>query len=388
MLLQISLSLIIAGLIGLMGMTFLFPFLLNCFRRAPVRLSQFKTASAATEPGVTEKKVAILIPAYKEREALSATINSIKRAIKHASEGNYPIKVELAVGVDGADRHTCQIVSDELATLHAFTEHGGKWQTLLRLFENYKSYDWVIFADCGICWERELLVNFYKLIGNTSVCAVAPCYDNPSGGWLEKQIWKLENYTKTLETRLGGPVTVHGASIAYKVSALQPVLKLLARKNWLNDDVVIPLLMRTLEPESSIIYAPECRVTDLPEQEAAAQSEFPRRKRMVLGNIEWIKLLMPFVFRNNFLVFFLAMRRVFRVFWSYWLLAFVLGATLFLFAFNTGLGLVTIALGAVLTYALFCCVPFVKKFLAAGLASLAAPYYLYNQSSGARIAWR
>jgi hypothetical protein len=123
-------------------------------------------------------------------------------------------------------------------------------------------------------------------------------------------------------------VTVHGASVIYRKKNLVQAFQGLQGRVWLNDDVVVPLSLRLADPAGVIEYlrgnGREGWVRDLGLR-AEVDVEFRRRRRMVVGNLQWIRgLLLPRLLENP-MVTLIASRRVFRLLWAYWVLLVGLG---------------------------------------------------------------
>src|ERR1035437_10046361 len=128
-----------------------------------------------------------------------------------------------------------------------------------------------------------------------------------------------------METACGGRVSLHGATVAYKTSLVKEALVHLGDRPWLNAHVVIPLTLRALSPEGIILYP----VGEVPDAGARHdQLDLGRRRRMVLGNLQWARSLLVDCFRRNPVAGVVAGRRLFRVFWAYWVACFVLALAL------------------------------------------------------------
>jgi len=158
------------------------------------------------------------------------------------------------------------------------------------------------------------------------VC-VAPTYSPQKAGLLESFFWRLEQHFKSIESKTGGPVTAHGATIFYRAQSLKAVLAQLGEDHWLNDDVVVPLLMRMSHPEHKLVYLTRPNrawVSDIG-VDLRMDSEYRRRKRMVTGNIQWVSEIFFKRLVQNPIASMIASRRVFRLFWAYWILFLSLG---------------------------------------------------------------
>jgi hypothetical protein len=130
--------------------------------------------------------------------------------------------------------------------------------------------------------------------------------------------WLLERRLKHLENRSGGPISVHGATVLYRAEALEKVFQSFGSQAWINDDVVIPLALRCYFPEQHLVYLADTVVIDESLQsDICTASDYNRRIRLVQGNLEWISHSFWLQFNAPTI---LAMRRIFRLAWGFWLL--------------------------------------------------------------------
>jgi cellulose synthase/poly-beta-1,6-N-acetylglucosamine synthase-like glycosyltransferase len=377
------LALIILGTTGILGMTILFPLLAGLFSRGKFSGEVFKKNE------FTVKSLSILIPAYNENEFLIQTFNSIKRAVLCLKDNYTDLKINILVGADGGLEPDlgAHLVSAG-AEVVISSERRGKWNTLCSLASREMHNDWLIFADCGVGWPSDFLIKLVPFFQNKNVMGIAPTYSNPSGGLVERFLWNFERMLKKLESSCGGPVTVHGATVCYRTSELLPVLQILKKKNWLNDDVVLPLSLRGFNPDKKIIYFTDSEIYEFPKQ--LKGRSFKRRRRMLYGNLQWIKELWIPICTKNSVAGLLASRRVFRVFWIYWLLICALGSALLLVPQASALFLTQAPLVFILAAALI-----TLLFFAATRASLLAPLYLFsflffsgNERNGGLPSWK
>ncbi len=307
-------------------MTWLFPGIarLLTFRALPLASRQLIPSglpAAATDP----MEIAVLIPAHNDEKNLERTLNSVARAIRAAEQAASPgqaLKFRVQVGADGCQDATVAVAHRHGAGVLESSANIGKWRILARLVDRVPEARWVVLADAGIQWPEEFLVRLSPLFSRPELMAIAPTYRAPDAGRLESLLWGAERHFKTLESALGGPVTVHGATVLYRRAELQQALRTLGDTAWLNDDVVVPLTLRALFPDQQIRYEPGLAVYDelrTPQVAAPdARREFARRRRLVCGNIQWIRQILPALWGRNRLVFVLALRRVFRMLWAWW----------------------------------------------------------------------
>lgn len=381
------------GLAGLLGMTWLFPLLGRC---VCVWRGSRRTETAGNQQ---IRSIAILVPAHNEEAVIVETLRSIKRAVTALQRAHEEIECTTVIGADGCTDGTVELVKTEGINYREAATSLGKWRTIVNLVENTTS-DWVVLADSGILWPEELLLRMVESATSSSVMGVAPSYRNPGGGQIETLLWKIEAHFKGLEASTGGPVTIHGATIMYRRRELQEALELLSKKSWLNDDVVLPLSLRSLNPEKVIRYLPELGVYDQPAATAKAahkKGEFGRRRRMVLGNIEWIK---ESWWKKDQLIVVLALRRIFRLFWAYW--SIVTGIAVLLLCakllmeieplLSTAfLVLVAVIALSVLSYSMVgsgSIARTLRSLIDSAFASLLAPWYLFTNLTFERAGWK
>ena len=264
------------------------------------------------------KSIAILIPAHNEAAVLSRTLESILAAVAEA-KNKLNANCRICIGADGCSDDTALVARSCGVEVLESKVRCGKWQTLCELANHCKESDWLILADSGVYWSEDFLCKLLPYCEQRNVIGIAPTYVNPDGGTFEKVLWWIERQLKSLEALSGGPVSVHGATVCYRGVEFISTLTKLPSSNWLNDDVVLPLSMRGNFPDSKILYLPELEVREI-SRPPVSQVNFKRRRRMVLGNIEWIKQLWVPLCKQNPVAALLATRRIFRLLWAYWLI--------------------------------------------------------------------
>lgn len=365
-------ALMALGSLGLLGMTWLFPSLARI-----LWLLTHKRGAPESRSSAKLLRIAVLIPAHNEELSIGRTLASVRAAI-----ARNPHDVRVLVGADGCTDRTAQLARAAGAEVVEFAQQ-GKWRTLKALLRSCSGADWVVFVDAGIEWPADFLAKATERFRDPEVMAVAPSYRVSDGGALEQALWSVERHFKAIEARAGGPVSIHGATVAYRRAELAGAFAALGDRAWLNDDVVIPLTLRSRHPGLRIHYASDVFVVDRFRSSApAAQGrELSRRKRLVKGNIQWA----PRAFERGGIASVLALRRIFRLFWAYWALAFAFGAGLFVLR-SLPLEAVEIAcaaalLGALLVHQRRREQSALGKLTDAAIASLMAPIYLLAQAA-------
>lgn len=306
------------GVFGLLGLSVLWPLLAFPARRFQ-RVIRTRTRRPESTVFSRPSTIEIVLPAHNEAGLIEGTLAGIQRSIRHLqaqSGGPPPPEIFVHVGTDGCTDQTAQIARRfPKVDVTEFGENRGKWRMIKTLFER-STADWLILVDAGTLWPESFLTDVVQRIGRgRDVIAVAPSYRPLKAGRIHRALWHVEAGLKKLEALCGGPVSLHGATVGYKTAVLKKALARLGDTPWLNDDVVIPLTLRALFPDGLILY-PVGEVWDagLKTQEL----DLARRDRLLKGNLQWVRLLLPDYFRRNPVAGLVALRRLFRVFWAYW----------------------------------------------------------------------
>ena len=354
----------ILSVLGIFGMTFLFPLL-----AAIISPSTKRAAVSSPHP----RNVAILIPAHNEETVIQKTLESIAEAIKVATDTS-PCAFRVLVGADGCTDTTAATATKMGAEVLTMPRKTGKWSTISTLVASCQESQWIVLADCGAAWPKDFLARLLPLLTREETMGIAPTYLNDASGLVERLVWRTERAIKMIESKCGGPVSVHGATVCYRTKELTSTLQFLSNHHWLNDDIVIPLCLRALYPAKNLEYATHLTVNDSAAIKSPASREFVRRRRLVLGNIQWIRHLWVPIWRQNYVADILASRRVFRLLWGYWAISTASTFALYIEVFN--LPKPQLLALALLITALFSCVKQLRTLLESGLASILAPYYL------------
>lgn len=360
-----------AGALGMLGLASLLIWPFWIYR-------EYLRDKSGTSTRMPVSKIEILIPVHNEERVLRSTLRSIHHAIHEFSQAHPQVGVTLKVGLDSCSDLSEQIAKDHPCEIHS-CQFKSKWKTLSALLSQSDG-DWVVFADAGIQWPEGFLCDALAHLERSDLVGVAPAYSASNVGVLESLHWFIESGFKRFESQfLGGPVSVHGATVFYRRAAVQQVFAQLAGQDWAVDDVVIPLVLRGLFPQSKILYweggSRRARVQDLGvDQEPASAG---RRERIALGNLQWVRSLLVWAFQHNRVVGFLLLRRVFRLFWGYWLLLLVLGSFRILGGDLFDAGALALILSGLV----------VGLRAAAFFASIKSPFYLIRRNDLNLIRW-
>jgi glycosyltransferase involved in cell wall biosynthesis len=336
--------LVLVGMLGLLMMTVLFP-LLACMasrhavRREPIAKHATNSACYTTAnqsapiPDKPEDsqiiKLHLVIPAHNEEATIRETLQSVIAATAALTEScGEAFDTSITVILDGCVDGTSGAVEGfPLVKVIQHVDALGKWRSIQEACLAGKDTEWTILIDAGSSWRPDLLSAVACHLRDDSIVGIAPSYRNDNAGFLERLSWALERGLKSLENGAGGPISVHGATVFYRTPALCDAFSLLSGKIWLNDDVVIPLAIRSLFPSRKLIYLPTSVVNDI--SPIRTGSESTRRIRLVRGNLDWVQ---ESFWHRSAVVRILALRRISRMTWAYWLMGLI--SPLLLFGFG------------------------------------------------------
>jgi cellulose synthase/poly-beta-1,6-N-acetylglucosamine synthase-like glycosyltransferase len=346
------------------SLTFLFPLLASIVFKESKRLKPLLPQS-----------VDILIPAYNEAKTIERTLESVTKSIESATSS----KVRLVIALDGPKDATPEIVKSFAGQvlprgisvkILERSLNQGKWFTLMELVGESQG-DWSILMDCGTLWSEEFLKQILDRLKVSSAIGLAPGYRESNGSLSKRLIWWQERFLKSIENLAGGPVSLHGATMIFRTQELKRAMKDLKDRPWLNDDVVMSLSLRKqgeIDYLGSSLSVSDCGVEN-------QKSELTRRKRILVGNLEWIRELyfrdIGRLIKTNPAVAILCLRRIARVFWVYHLVA-----VCFFTGMVLGLGWQRSIAVSALAIALMSMVSTLRE---AGWISLCAPFMVWRK---------
>lgn len=328
----------------------------------------------------TPIRLEILIPAYNEAHTIEQTLASVRRAIKKLHEVRADAQIEITVGFDGSTDSTRSIVAAFAADAGVLIKmldrdaNRGKWSTIVELAFQSRGF-WSALVDSGSLWPENFLVEIASKLETSHCVGIAPGYRHTSGGALVRLIWWQERALKSLENLAGGPFSLHGATMIFRTKELCQALAELSadsssqNRSWLNDDVVIGLILRKkgrIDYLGDSICVGDCGIKE-------SGGEIQRRKRLILGNVEWIQSLFPQTLNEAPLLALLALRRIMRVLWAYHLLFSVFCMGMLLGAgwlLSIGTAALIAGVGAMS-----------RRLREAGWVSLTAPMLLFRKNS-------
>ncbi len=345
-------------------------------------------------------RVNALVAAYNEEASIVGTLRSLADAADALSAARPgELAFSITVGLDHCTDGTAAAVEEFAAgcawPVRRLENDGprGKWNMLRALVARAQGADWVALVDAGSIWDSALLEAAWPNLRDGAVVGVAPSYMPSRCGSLERANWKLEQLVKSLEARAGGPVSVHGASVLYRREPAQRVFESLGDTAWFNDDVVLPLSLRLANPGSRIAYLAAGRdgwVRDLGVS-GKLDVELRRRRRMVVGNLQWVKCILLPHLGDDLAVTLVASRRVFRLFWAYWVLFVGFGTAIAIVALPSGLSASSVAALAALSLGALALVAlrsnWVGRLAMAFVSGLGVPRYWKELAESRGVSW-
>ncbi len=265
----------------------------------------------------------IWIPAHNEEKVIVKTIASLQLVTKGKSN------VFIGVACNGCTDQTEELSRQEGVSVHSWPAL-GKWKTIEQIVFQSQS-EWIGFVDAGTVWGSNVWSkDFEANLSDPEVMGFTLEYAAQNMNWLEKIYWMIESAMKTFEEKMGGLVTVSGFSMFFRREELLKAIRFLRSEfgevSWLNDDVILPLCLRFLFPHKKIKLVKSTlqktfNIVDLGLDSVGQEKK--RRLRMMRGNLQWIRRMVPRFFEKRFfsfqrtLVLLLLSRKILKVFWSY-----------------------------------------------------------------------
>ena len=314
----------------------------------------------------------ILIPVHNEEKKIGVTLESIEKEWKRN-----PFPIRITVGMDSCTDLTAKVVDswfERLPLTGSSGTFGSKWSNLKNLVENADpSSHWVLLLDAGTNIEGGLFSKLREHMTDPDAAVLAPSYRMLGSSPIQHWFWQAERTLKTWENNLGGPISIHGAAVMYRRAVLQDVYyKLKDEGEFKNDDVILPLATRMFFPRMFVRYLPDVFVHDRASLEKLDfKTQMIRRKRMVLGNIQWARFAFKEEKSMNLRLWGVSLRRMFRPFWFDSILIMALG----LVWHHPFIALILVLLPTIL-------------FFPAVVASLYAPYAFFKKKDQVNSTWR
>lgn len=285
-------------------------------------------------------KFQALIAAYNEEINLPLTLTSLENVQKSLLKNKQNIEFSAFVGLDHCTDGSLQKVFEfqkrNQLDLKYFENQGnrGKWFIIKQLIQKSEA-DWVALTDCAAVWHEDILKSAEQYLNREDIFCVAPSYLPENAGFLETTYWRMEQFLRTIENVARGSIFVHGPTVFYRRDILLKALELLGDKHWINDDVVIPLILKHHYKKMKVHYMANFDVTAWVRDRGVVsdvQIEKKRRRRILIGNLQCVFDVIFPKFSFFSVTSLTSIRIVFKLLWAYWLTFIGLGV-LFLGAY-------------------------------------------------------
>ena len=259
----------------------------------------------------------ILIPAHNEENKIEVTLNSIAKSLRSTLSTKVILLLDSCT--DGT-RQRAMNWKEKHPQAHFSLEFQevsfkSKWKTLRHGVMTAEASDWTALVDAGSIFSSHFFSIIEEYFYVPQLSFVSPSYRMLGSSKFSIFFWRIESILKTLENQAGGPVSVHGAAIFYRSRLLKKAFEQ-CKIDFRNDDVILPLLTRIHFSTYRGLYIPNLFVFDQANLEKLdVYSTWLRRKRMVLGNIEWTRFIFNFREKIPFSIRLVMLRRMLRPYW-------------------------------------------------------------------------
>lgn len=227
--------------------------------------------------------VTLVIAAYKEERV-------ILQRLVNATLLDYPIdKLEILVGVDGAEDLTGQLVGDfqdSRVRLLQYPMRRGKASVLNDTVPQARG-EIIVFSDANTMTQVDAITQLVRHFADErvgAVCGKLELIDPASGQNVDGIYWKYENFLKRCEGRINGLLGVNGGIYALRKELYEAI-----PSNTIVDDFLIG--MRVHLHGRRLIYDPSA--VALEETPDTIQQEFQRRTRIGAGGFQSLAWLWP-----------------------------------------------------------------------------------------------
>lgn len=219
--------------------------------------------------------VAVVIAAYNEQK-------HIAQRVRNLLELDYPPeRLRIYIGSDGSRDDTAAILgqfADPRLTVFAFEENRGKANVLNDLVSRGQE-GVIVFSDANTFFASDALMHLVRPFKDESVgCVSGELHLLSSGGNNQDGLyWRVEQFLKFFESRIGGALGANGAIYAIRRTFWQPL-----QPDTICDDFCIA--MNVAASGGRIVYAPGARAEE--EMPESIGDEYQRRIRIGIGNFQ------------------------------------------------------------------------------------------------------
>lgn len=246
------------------------------FRKRDRRIDAGRGADA-DEAGRDWPPVAIVISAYNEQTHIVPRIENLL-ALDYPAE-----RLRAYIGSDGSRDRTAELLGqfrdDPRVVALPFEQNRGKASVLNDLVSR-TSEPIVVFSDANTYFERSALKRLVARFDDAQVGGVTGelrLLGNAGGDNQDSLYWRIEQFLKFFEARIGGLLGANGAIYAIRRDLWQPI-----RPDTICDDFCIA--MNVSAAGHRLVYEPKAWAEeDTPEH---IGEEVKRRIRIGIGNFQ------------------------------------------------------------------------------------------------------
>jgi cellulose synthase/poly-beta-1,6-N-acetylglucosamine synthase-like glycosyltransferase len=231
-----------------------------------------------------EPTVSVVVPAYNEASVIQAKIRNVLTQ-------DYPAdRLELVIASDGSTDGTArlakELADDARVRVFDFRENRGKVTALNDVIPQVRG-EIVAFSDAASMLAPDAIRRLVASFADPGVGAVSGVYrvrstEASTIGTQEDFYWRYETFLKTREAEAGGLLGAHGSLYAIRKD-LYPY----PPADTINDDYIIPV--RVVQRGFKVAYEPKA----VAYEEAHEMEGFSRRVRIMAGNIQQFREIMP-----------------------------------------------------------------------------------------------
>lgn len=353
------------GLLEFSAMTWLFPGVALFFGSNAKTMGQVSGI-----PHSFPRKIEILIPAHEDATIIGEVVQRFRKQIDSLLPKFPEARIIIHVGADTCLDDTAKVAFRAGARVSIFSGFKSRWKTLKALVDASEA-DWIIVAEPAVRWPEDFLEKILSQGVYGKVLAIDPSRGHGALG-------KVEDALRNWENRVGGPVQFRPGAWIFEASSLRTLLRGLDSRDWYSLGSVLPLGLRLKNPLKTTVT--ENRV-----EFAQAPQDLKTRFREMMGNLQWIRYLLPPALNQNPRIAFLALRHAAQVFWVYGWIFTALGL------FLNG-GELAILIEIVLVGSAFVLATREGESLLAlrdsALVSMAAPLFWVRAGSASQIRWK
>jgi cellulose synthase/poly-beta-1,6-N-acetylglucosamine synthase-like glycosyltransferase len=223
----------------------------------------------------TWPQVAVVIAAYNEQK-------HIRQRVQNLLDLDYPVdKIQIYIGSDGSRDQTGEILKEfqeNRLNILVFDENRGKANVLNDLVSRGKE-DILVFSDANTFFAPDALKKLVQPFADLSIgCVSGELRLTSAGGDNQDGLyWRVEQFLKFFESRIGGLLGANGVIYAIRRSFWRPL-----RPDTICDDFCVA--MNVSAAGGRLIYAPAAwAIEEMPE---SIDDEYQRRIRIGIGNFQ------------------------------------------------------------------------------------------------------